>query len=139
VEVLMERFLFAYDCHLVNCVRHTRRTARQSMVLTRLKKDQGSLTPRRAALAAALACLPVLVAVRSLAVSAKLKSAIEVHPLGHATIPGCCRCHGVQIPFGYAVYSIDRWRERTLGGTHFDDVLLELVLRTTKEKLEVQY
>ena len=24
VLVLMERFLFAYDCHLVNCVRHTR-------------------------------------------------------------------------------------------------------------------
>jgi hypothetical protein len=138
----MERFLFAYDCHLVNCVRHTRRTARQSMVLTRLKKDQGSLTPRRAALAAALACLPVLVAVRSLALSAKLEGLIEAHPLGYATIPGCCRCHGVQIPCGYAVYSIDRWRcrrERTLGDTHFDDVLLELVLRTTKENLEVQY
>lgn len=38
VLFLIARFLFAYDCHLVNCARHTRRTARQSMVLTRLKK-----------------------------------------------------------------------------------------------------
>lgn len=29
VFFLIARFLFAYDCHLVNCARHTRRTARQ--------------------------------------------------------------------------------------------------------------
>jgi hypothetical protein len=43
VLFLMARFLFAYDCHLVNCVRHTRRTARQRLVLARLKKFKGFL------------------------------------------------------------------------------------------------
>jgi hypothetical protein len=43
VDFLMARFLFAYDCHLVNCVRHTRRTARQRLVLARLKKFKGFL------------------------------------------------------------------------------------------------
>lgn len=58
---LIARFLFAYDCHLVNCAHHTRSTARQRYVSDTTQEDQGRLTPRRAALAAALACLPVLV------------------------------------------------------------------------------
>lgn len=61
VLVLMARFLFAYDCHLVNCARHTRSTARQRCSSDTTQEVQGRLTPRRAALAAALACLPVLV------------------------------------------------------------------------------
>ena len=62
VFFLIARFLFAYDCHLVNCAHHTRKTARQRYVSDTTQEDQGRLTPRRAALAAALACLPVLVA-----------------------------------------------------------------------------
>lgn len=62
VLFLMARFLFAYDCHLVNCVRHTRSTARQRYISDTTQEDQGRLTPLRAALAAALACFPVLVA-----------------------------------------------------------------------------
>jgi hypothetical protein len=61
VFFLIARFLFAYDCHLVNCAHHTRSTARQRYVSDTTQEDQGRLTPRRAALAAALACLPVLV------------------------------------------------------------------------------
>jgi hypothetical protein len=40
VDVLTDRFLFAYDCYLVNCAHHTRRTARQRLILTRLKSSR---------------------------------------------------------------------------------------------------
>jgi hypothetical protein len=71
VLVLIARFLFAYDCHLVNCAHYTRRTARQRYVSDTTQEHQGRLTPRRAAFAAALACLPVLVAANMLAMRAK--------------------------------------------------------------------
>jgi hypothetical protein len=80
VLFLMAFFLFAYDCHLVNCAHYTRSTARQRYVSDTTQEDQGRLTPRRAALAAALACLPVLVAAAdSLAMSADWEELIEAH------------------------------------------------------------
>lgn len=45
------------------------------------QEDQGRLTPRRAALAAAFACLPVLVAMHMLAVDGKGGTLIEAHAL----------------------------------------------------------
>ena len=77
---LMARFLFAYDCNLVNCAHHTRSTARQRYVSDTTQEDQGRLTPRRAALAAALACLPVLVAAAQLlAMSANSGELVGAH------------------------------------------------------------
>jgi hypothetical protein len=82
VLVLMARFLFAYDCHLVNCAHYTRITARQRCVSDTTQEHQGRLTPRRAALAAELACLPVLVeAALLLAGSAKRGIWTEAHSL----------------------------------------------------------
>jgi hypothetical protein len=127
----MARFLFAYDCHLVNCVRHTRSTARQRYVSDTTQEDQGRLTPRRAALAAALACLPVLVAaVNIVSHEHRLEGWIKAHAQCSFAVPGLLPVCAEPPRLLMRLSSVGRRRyrrERTLGGwlgTHFVDVVV---------------